>query len=253
MSTIQIEYKNNYAILRLDNGKVNAINIELATDLRDAFLKLEKDDSVKGVILTGRPHCFSAGLDVMMMATGGIEKTVDFWRIFMESLQAMVRFSKPFICGVSGFAPAAGTSVALCADYRIMGKGEKHVMGLNEFKMSLVIPEMMADIYAYHLGEKAAWEAVQSAKLFTAEEAVQVGLVNEAVAVEEVLDKAEKRMEAMIKILPSTYSKSKLVLRKGLLKCVDQDIDKMLEGVREHLENPTTKKMFEMFLAKLKR
>lgn len=253
MSTLKIEHKNGYAIIQIDNGKVNAINTDLVRDLRDTFLKFENDASVRGIILTGRPHCFSAGLDVMMMATGSTEEVVDFWKIFMESLQSMVRFSKPFICAITGFAPAGGTTIALCADYRIMGKGEKHVIGLNEFKMSLVIPEMMADIYAYHLGEKAAWEAVQNAKLFTAEEAVKVGLVNEAVEVEEVLEKAEARMQKMLKILPATYINSKAVLRKDLLKKVDRDIDSMTDGLRKHMDDPMTKKLFEMFLAKLKK
>ncbi|MEM0991454.1 MAG: enoyl-CoA hydratase/isomerase family protein [Bacteroidota bacterium] len=253
MNTLNTTIKNGYALLQIDNGKVNAINTDLARDLRDAFLTFDQNDEVGGIALIGKPHCFSAGLDIMMMATSGIDGIVEYWKTYMEALQAMVRYSKPFVCGITGFAPAAATCVALCADYRIMGQGEKHVMGLNEFKMSLVIPEMMGDIYAYHLGEKAAWEAVQSAKLFTAEEALRVGLVNEAVAVEAVVERTEKRMQRMLNILPATYAKSKFILRKGLLAMVDRDIDAMLGQVREHLEDPMTKKMFELFLAKLKR
>jgi len=253
MSTLQTQHKNGYALIQIDNGKVNAINTELARDLRDTFLKLEKDTSVKGVVLIGKPHCFSAGLDVMQMATGTIDQTIEFWTIYMEAFKAMIRFSKPFVCGITGFAPAGGTAIALCADYRIMGKGEKHVIGLNEFKMSLMIPEIMGDIYAYHLGEKAAWEAVQSAKLFRADEAVAVGLVNEAVEVEEVVEKAEARMQKMLKILPSCYSKSKAVMRKGLLEVVNRDFEPMLDVLRKHAEDPMTRKLFEMFLAKLKK
>ena len=253
MNTLNIKYKNNYALVEIDNGKVNAVNTNLATDLRDVFLDFEKNKDVNGVVLVGKPHCFSAGLDVMMMATGSTDQTIEFWKIYMEALQAMIRFSKPFICGITGFAPAAGTTIALCADYRIMGKGKKHVIGLNEFKMSLMIPEIMGDIYAYHLGEKAAWEAIQNAKLFRAEEAVEVGLVNEAVEVEEVVEKAEARMQKMLKILPACYVKSKVVMRKGLLKTVDRDFEPMLDVLRKHSEDPMTKKLFEIFLAKLKK
>ena len=69
MNTLQIEYKNDFAIVRIDNGKVNAISSQLSADIRDTFLQLEKDEKVKGLMLTGRPHCFSAGLDVMELAT----------------------------------------------------------------------------------------------------------------------------------------------------------------------------------------
>ncbi|MEM6698372.1 MAG: enoyl-CoA hydratase/isomerase family protein [Bacteroidota bacterium] len=253
MDTLNIELKSGYALVQIDNGKVNAINTNLARDLRDTFLDFDKKSEVRGIALIGKPHCFSAGLDIMMMATEGIESIVEYWKTYMEALQAMVRFSKPFVCGITGFAPAAATCVALCADYRIMGKGEKHVMGLNEFKMSLVIPEMMGDIYAYHLGEKAAWEAIQGARVFTAEEAVKVGLANEAVEVEVVVEKIEQRMHQMLKILPATYTNSKTILRKGLLKAVDRNIDAMLSDVRAHLEDPMTKKMFELFLSSLKK
>ncbi|MEL6656032.1 MAG: enoyl-CoA hydratase/isomerase family protein [Bacteroidota bacterium] len=252
MDTLNVEIKNGYALVQIDNGKVNAINTHLARDLRDIFLEYAENDEVGGVALIGKPHCFSAGLDIMMMATSGMDDIVEYWRIYMEALQAMVRFPKPFICGITGFAPAAATCVALCADYRIMGQGDKHVIGLNEFKMSLVIPEMMGDIYAYHLGEKAAWEAVQSAQVFTAEEACAVGLVNESVAVEEVVAKTEERTKKMLNILPSTYATSKNIMRKGLLKVVNRDISAMLQNVRSHLEDPATKQMFELFLAKLK-
>lgn len=64
MTTLKIEKKKDYAIIQIDNGKVNAINTQLLIDLKEAFLNLDKDDGVKGVILTGRPHCFSAGIDI---------------------------------------------------------------------------------------------------------------------------------------------------------------------------------------------
>ncbi|MEO0341193.1 MAG: enoyl-CoA hydratase/isomerase family protein [Bacteroidota bacterium] len=251
--TLQIQHKNGYALLQIDNGKVNAINTELARDLRDTFLDLEKNEAVGGIVLIGKPHCFSAGLDIMMMASSDIDDIVEFWKVYMEALQAMVRYSKPFLCGITGFAPAAGTCIALCADYRIMGKGDKHVIGLNEFKMSLVIPEMMGDIYAYHLGEKAAWEAIQSAALFGAEDAVKIGLVNEAIEVEEVVEKIEARMAKMMKPLPNTYATSKRLMRQELLRRVDRDIEAMLDGIRAHMEDPMTKKMFALFLSKLKK
>lgn len=253
METLNIELKNGYAIIQMDNGKVNAINTGLARDLRDVFRDYAEKDEIGGIILIGKPHCFSAGLDIMMMASSGLDDILEYWKTYMEALQAMVRYPKPFICGITGFAPAAATTVALSADYRIMGQGDKHVIGLNEFKMSLAIPEMMGDIYAYHMGEKTAWEAVQSARLFTAEEAITVGLVNEAVAVEEVVAKAEERMAKMLKILPNTYTQSKRIMRKGLLQVVDRDISALLQQIRDQFEDPTTKQMFELFLSKLKK
>ena len=55
-TSIAVEYKENYAIVQLDGGKVNQINTAMLQDLKDVFLALDQDDSVQGVILSGRPH-----------------------------------------------------------------------------------------------------------------------------------------------------------------------------------------------------
>ena len=156
ISTLQIEQKKDYTIVQIDNGKVNGITTKLLADLKDTFLSLDKDQSTKGIILTGRPHCFSAGINVKELAISTPEEVNEFWVQYHLALQAMIRFSKPFICAITGYAPAGATILACTADYRIMGKGEKHRIGMHEFKMSMQIPELLCDIYAYTLGEKQA-------------------------------------------------------------------------------------------------
>jgi len=253
MESLKIEHKENYAIVEIANGKVNAINTVLARDLGLAFKQLEADDKVKGIILTGRPHCFSAGLDVMHFATNTVEQNKEFWRVYLSTLQTMVRYSKPFVCAITGFAPAGGTILALCADYRVMGKGEKHKIGMHEFKMSMQIPELMCDIYAYHLGEKYAWEAVQQAKLYSSDEALKIGLVNESAEVEEVLSRAERALKYSIKVHPPVYQKSKRYLRKALLAKMDRPVEPMVEVIAKEWEDPFVRQSMDFFLAGLKK
>jgi len=253
MNTLKIEYKENYAIIELNNGKVNAINRTLSADLVTIFSQLENNDSVKGIILTGRPHGFSAGLDVLDLASGDKEATREFWRNYLHALQAMVRFPKPFVCAITGYSPAGATIFTLCADYRIMGKGAKHVIGMHEFKMSMQIPEMLGDIFAYYMGEKEAWVSVQKAKLYNSDEAVEIGLVNESLEVEEVLPRAEKYLQKLMKVYPPVYKQSKEYFRKGLLKLVDRDIEAMVEVIADGYDDPFVQKSMELFLASLKK
>ena len=65
MNTLNITLKEDYVIVQLNRGKVNAVNLEMVRDLNKAFQSFKKDDSVRGVILTGQPHFFTAGLDVI--------------------------------------------------------------------------------------------------------------------------------------------------------------------------------------------
>ena len=253
MNTLKITRKAAYAIIEINNGKVNAINTELSKDLTQAFNELDRDESVPGVILTGRPHCFSAGLDMVNLSQGGIEGAKEFWQHYLGALQAMIRFSKPFICAITGYAPAGGTILTLCADYRIMGQGTKHVMGMHEFKMSMQIPELLCDIYAYYLGEKLAWKYVQEARLFNSDQALALGLVDESVEVDEVIERAETHIQKLVKVYAPVYKKSKRYLRKGLLQLVDREIDPMVADIVKDLSDPFVLKTIELFLASLKK
>lgn len=250
---IQLSYEKNYAIVQLDYGKVNAISIAMAKDLVTVFRTLKNDDKVKGVILAGRPHCFSAGLDIVELAKGGLEGTKEFWTYYLQALIDMAQFPKPLVCAITGYAPAGATIMALCADYRIMGRGPKHVIGMHEFKMSMLIPELLCDIYAYHMGEKQAWEAVQNEKLFSSDEAVNVGLVNESVEVDEVMGWAIEKVEKLIKVHGPIFEKSKFYLRKDLLRLVDRDVEPMVQAVLENASDPFVQQMTEMFAASLKK
>ncbi|MCB0848064.1 MAG: enoyl-CoA hydratase/isomerase family protein, partial [Bacteroidetes bacterium] len=79
MKSLKLTINNNYAVVQIDHGKVNAIDTTLASELLQTFQELAENDEVKGVLLTGRPHCFSAGLNIMSLASGGIEGVKTFW------------------------------------------------------------------------------------------------------------------------------------------------------------------------------
>lgn len=256
METVQIHQKKNYAILEIDNGKVNAINLPLLLDLNEAFSKLLDDDAVKGVILSGRPNCFSAGLDIVSLAMGGVELAGPFWRAYYQLCQKMVRFSKPLVGAITGYAPAGATILALMTDYKIMARGPKHVFGMHEFKMNLQIPELLCHIYAYYAGEQNAWLAVQQAKLFHADEAVAAGLVNEAAEVDEVLPKAEAYLQKLMYVTPRVYADSKRYLTQQLHQIVDLSEERMEEMIAEHIEasnTPEAQMMVKMFVEQLKK
>lgn len=252
METLKIEYKENYAIVQLDNGKVNAIDTKLSKELAATFRVLEADNDVKGVILTGRPHGFSAGLDVMSMA-GGVKTATEFWTHHLDMLQVLVRFSKPFVCAITGYAPAGGTILACCADYRIMGIGEKHVIGMHEFKMSLPIPELLSRIYAYTIGERLAWKTVMNAQLFTAEQAQKNGLVDEVTTVEAVLPLAERRLKKYMKVYLPMFAKTKRYLRRELLEAVDMTVEEMLPEILEDFKDKEFVQYVAAFMQSLKK
>ena len=249
--TLQVTIQDRLATVTLDNGRVNAINTQLSRDLEAAFLDLGSNDTIDGAVLTGKPACFCAGLDVKMLATSDTKALKEFFSAYLSALQTMVRFEKPFVAAVTGFAPAGGTIIALTADYRIMAQGAKHTVGMNEFNMSLQIPKMMGDIFAYYLGEPRAWKNVQQAKMYTAEEAIPLGLIDEATEVDQVLPRAEAYCRQLMQVHYPVFKRTKRYLRRGLIAAVDHGVDEMVDTIEEDFSDPVFKKMMALFVSSL--
>ena len=163
----------------------------------------------------------------------------------------MVRFAKPLVAAVTGFAPAGGTIIALTADYRIMAQGDKHTVGMNEFNMSLQIPRMMGDIFAYYTGEARAWRNVQQASMYTAEQAIPLGLIDEAAGVDQVLPHAQAYCRQLMQVHPPVFKRTKRYLRRGLLAAVDHGVEEMVDTIEEDFNDPVFQQMMKMFVASL--
>ena len=171
---------------------------------------------------------------------------------YYSALQAMVRYPKPFVCAITGFAPAGGTILTLCADYRIMAQEPKHVIGMHEFKLSMIVPELMMDLWCYTLGEQKAFQALQNAKLFSAQEALEENIVQAIAPADQVLALAKKHLEKCLLVYGPVYIESKRLARKKLLALVDRDLDQMASEFVATGKDPDLKKRVQAFATQLK-
>lgn len=253
MRQVAIEITDEIAIVRLQNAKVNAISHQLTRELKESFLALEQDTDVKGAILTGETGVFSAGLDVLEQATMDEAEAEAFWIDYFEALQAMIRYSKPFVCAISGYAPAGGAIFTLCADYRIMASEPKHIIGMHEFKLSMQIPALMLDIWTYTLGEQKAFQSIQTAKLFSAQEALQENIVQEIAPADEVLERAKQHLQKALAVYAPVYIETKRLARKQLLALVDRDMKQLAKEFVAFGKDPELKKRVQLFAEQLKK
>lgn len=252
MNTLNIFPKDKYVICQIDHGKVNAIDLELSEELADFFEQSAEDDTIEGIILTGRPHCFSAGFNVMKLASRGLEGMETFWRTHIRMLQAMIRYPKLFIAAITGYAPAAATTLACTADYRIMGRGDKHVIGMHEMQYSMAIPQILNIIFSHWIGEGKAMECFLHSRLMQADEALSIGLVNEACAVEDVLPRAEELMQTWTQTYWKSTMRSKKYFKKSLIDKVDIDIDQAIAEILESTGDPKAAEEFMKFMMQIK-
>jgi 3,2-trans-enoyl-CoA isomerase len=229
MNTLLITEKENYAIVQMNRGKVNAINLEMVNELKAVFKKSEEDPAVMGVILTGQAHYFSAGLDLIEMYQYNEKQIQEFFTAFGGLYLQLVQFKKPFIAAITGHSPAGGCVLAVTSDNRYMAEGDAYVIGLNEVAVNIQISQNLTEIYAFWLGDGLAHRYILEGKLLNGKEALAAGLVDELLPLDAVLERSEKQMKHYLKVNQEILLNTKTKLRKHLWDRLDLNPENALK------------------------
>jgi 3,2-trans-enoyl-CoA isomerase len=226
MNTINVTIKDRVAIITLNRGKSNSLNREMVTELGDMITNIEKDDNIGGVIITGKEHFFSAGLDLIELYGYNEAEAESFWRLFLDFAAKITAFNKPLVAAINGHSPAGGCVIALACDVRVMAEG-KYIIGLNEVPVGIIVPNAIFHLYSFWLGQATAYRSLLEGKLFSPEEALAVGLVDELVKPESIMTAAERSVRKYMAFEKNTWSQSKTNLRRDLIKetSTDQSAD----------------------------
>lgn len=223
MNTLKLVKKQEYIIVQMHRGKVNAIDHEMVQELRQVFRDIENDEAVKGVILSGQPHYFSVGLDLIELFRYNKEQISDFFHAFGTLYLELAQFTKPFISAITGHAPAGGCVLAVTSDNRYMAEGEPYRIGLNEVAVNIQISQNLTEAYAFWMGSGLANRYILEGKLLTGPEAVSGGLVDLLVPLDQVVDHAEMKMQHYLKANQDIWVNTKRKLRKHWHNRLDPD------------------------------
>jgi len=223
MNFLDTTSKEDYVIIQINRGKVNALNHAVVKEIRSTIESYKNDASVRGVIITGQPHFFSAGLDVIELYSYDNDQISDFFKDFGNMYQDLAKFPKPLIVAITGHSPAGGAVIAITADYRVMADGEKYTVGLNEVAVNIQISEDILNGYRFWLGDGPASRYILEGKLFSAVEARRVGLIDEVCSLDEVVKAAETQMQKYLRADDQIFKSTKYKSRKNWIDNLDRD------------------------------
>ena len=185
-NTILVTREEGYTILTLNRpGEMNALSSEMRHELIHCFNQLEKDDSVKAVILTGGDNVFSAGVDLKEISILEGDKFENYMRIMIKSLQKIYTFRKPVIAAVSGIALGGGFNLVTVCDMIIAS--ETAIFGHPELKFGL---NPLFDPLRRIVGTAKAKEIAMLGEPIGAREALRIGLVNKVSPPEKFMEDA---------------------------------------------------------------
>jgi enoyl-CoA hydratase len=150
------------------------MNSELLVQLADALARLDRDESVRGVLVRGEGKCLSAGLDlaeVVSLDRPGIEA---FFARFDTTFASALAFEKPMAVVVDGHAIAGGMVLALCGDFIAVGQGS-HKVGLTEVAVGVAFPRVAFEIVRLALPPRALRVLVNGATAIPVSDAFELG------------------------------------------------------------------------------
>jgi enoyl-CoA hydratase/carnithine racemase len=143
------------------------------------------------------------------------------------------------VAAITGHAPAGGTVLALFCDYRVMAEGD-YKIGLNETQVGIPIPPVIWAGARRLLGLRRAEQLAVSGRLLTSREALSVGLVDEVVALDVVVDRALDWCRNLMALPPEAMSGTRRLARADLVAVFESDLEPELERVVAAWWSPET-------------
>ncbi len=245
---VLIEKRGRIAIVTVNRpDKLNALNIATRKEILIAFEQLKHDDEVRVVIITGAGEkSFIAGADISEFAGMTALKQREVMK-GGRAFDSVEDFPKPVIAMINGFALGGGCELAMSCDIRIASTKAK--LGQPEIKLGIIPGGGGTQRMTRLIGEGKAMELILTGDMITAEEAKQLGLVNQVFAPEELEAKTMELANRIADLSPvalamakaSVKNASRMNLREGL----DAEIDLFAlcfssedkeEGVRAFIE-----------------
>jgi 2-(1,2-epoxy-1,2-dihydrophenyl)acetyl-CoA isomerase len=225
MAALLIDIRDGIATITLNRPEVyNAFNDPLSYELQDALKKAEKDASVRVVVLTGAGKAFSSGQDLKAsMESGKRDLSESLHKRYNPIIRAIRNMPKPVICRLNGVAAGAGCSLALACDMIIAS--EEATMIEIFVNIALVLDSGSSYFLPRTVGYHRAFELATKATKITAQEALQMGLVNKVVPAAE-LDAAVQAEAAYYAAAPT---KAIALMKKMLTKGMTEDLDAALD------------------------
>ena len=197
--------------------KLNALNWNLVAELADELEKLDADDAIHCIVLTGAgDRAFAAGADISEMSGAG---TMQMATGSFESWNRIRRIHKPIIAAIGGFALGGGNELAMHAD--IIVASEKAKFGQPEILLGIMPGAGGTQRLSRTLGKYKAMEMCLTGDTFTAQQMLDAGLLNKVVPEGQHLDEAR----AMARKIASKAPLAARMIKEAVLMAFETPLE----------------------------
>ncbi len=207
---ISYELRDSVAVIRIDDGRVNALSPVLIEALGKALDRAEHE--ARALLLVGRPGRFSAGFDLSIMRQGG-DAVGSLVTAGGELALRLYGFPLPVVMGCTGHAIAMGAILLLAADLRIGAAGDFKI-GLNEVSIAMTLPVFGVEFGRERLSRRHQTRAVVTAEIYDPAGAADAGFLDRVTSPESLWDEALAEAGRLAALDPTAYRNTKERLRR---------------------------------------
>lgn len=251
-STLELERDGGIAKLTLSRpDAANSLDMAMGRDLMQAATQLDEDASVRAVLITGKGKMFCAGGDLGAMQTAGDGASAYLKELTSNLHIAISRFARmraPVVTAVNGTAAGAGFSMMCATDLAIAADKAKFTMAYTGAGLS---PDGSSSYFLPRIiGQRRTFELMLTNRVLSAAEALDWGLVNQVVPLDELMPTAEK----LVGQLASGPTNSFGVVKRLLVNSANDSLESQMEhesrGIADSARTPDGKEGIAAFLEK---
>ena len=233
--------------LRLAHGKASALDLELCDALQAEIEAAGESEDVRALIMTGTGSIFSAGVDLPRLINSGKQYVQDFVEALDAMLRALFLFPKPAIAAANGHAIAGGAIVAFACDYRLMSGGR---IGVPEALVGVPFPPLALEVVRFAVPRQHLQPMLYFAKTIEAQEAKSIGIIDEVVAGDDLLRRANEVARQLAGITPNAFRLTKRQIREPFLRDAAQIATASADEIDALWADPKTHEHIRAYLEK---
>ena len=247
---IHREDRDGTAVLRIEHGKANTLDMELCGAIVEAF---DDANEARAVVLTGTGRIFSAGVDLFRVLDGGRSYVDAFVPAMCRAFERIFFHPAPVVTAANGHAIAGGCLLVAAADQRLMAQGTGRI-GIPELQLGVPFPPIALEIMRFATPPQHFQTIVCRAETHEPSDALALGLLDEVVEPETLLERALAVAERLASIRRETFAITKREIRRptmvrvrSLEPTVAQEVHAQwlepgtLDGIREYLDRTIPK------------
>jgi len=218
---IELEMRDDIALVRPAHGKVNALDVELLTALADTIDELSAKAEARAVVLYGTGSTFCAGVDLRRVLAEGEDYAHALIGALSRCFRSWFASPLPVVAGVNGHAIAGGCVLMAAADRRLAADTPTARIGASEIRVGVPFPASAMELLITAAGAERAEEIILGAALYSPADAQQVGLVHRVCPADALLDEAIAEARLLGSGSPIAYAAAKRYLRAAAVARID--------------------------------